>query len=75
MGLEGKQKKDFEIILRNNTQLVTRLLKILSDKEDLIERLGAKEEDYTQPELLARMAFRNGKLAALKEIADLFNYY
>ena len=61
--------------IKNSTVLINRLLTILSDKFDMIERKGFSEEDYISAENLHELqAFRNGKLATYKEIADLFDF-
>lgn len=61
--------------IKNSTILINRLLTILSDKFEMIERKGFSEEDYINAENLPELqAFRNGKLATYKEIADLFDF-
>lgn len=41
----------------------------------MIERRGFEEDDYINAENLHELqAFRNGKLATYKEIADLFDF-
>lgn len=61
--------------IKNSTILINRLLTILSDKFEMIERKGFSEEDYISAENLPELqAFRNGKLATYKEIADLFDF-
>lgn len=61
--------------IKNSTVLINRLLTILSDKFEMIERKGFSEEDYINAENLPELqAFRNGKLATYKEIADLFDF-
>lgn len=61
--------------IKNSTVLINRLLTILSDKFEMIERKGFSEDDYINAENLPELqAFRNGKLATYKEIADLFDF-
>ena len=61
--------------IKNSTVLINRLLTILSDKFEMIERRGFEESDYINAENLHELqAFRNGKLATYKEIADLFDF-
>lgn len=61
--------------IKNSTVLINRLLSILSDKYDLIEKKGFEEADYINAQNLHELqAFRNGKLATYKEIADLFDF-
>lgn len=61
--------------IKNSTVLINRLLTILSDKFEMIERKGFSEDDYINAENLPELqAFRNGKLATYREIADLFDF-
>ena len=69
-----KEREDFRQVLKNSTLLKNRLLQILAERYDAIERKGFKEEDYAEPGWETLQAFRNGKLATLKEVADLFDF-
>lgn len=71
---EEKDKESFRQILKNSSQLTDRLLRILSDRFNDIERRGMKEEDYATAGWETLQAFRNGKLATYKEVADLFDF-
>ncbi len=72
---DQKARDDRASAIKNSTVLVNRLLTILSDKYDLIERKGFEESDYLEAQNLHELqAFRNGKLATYKEIADLFDF-
>lgn len=72
---DQKARDDRAQAIKNSTILINRLLTILSDKYDLIERKGFEEEDYISSHNLHELqAFRNGKLATYKEIADLFDF-
>lgn len=71
-GLTEDQAKAFKDVLKNNQTLIQQVLKILSNKAEAVERKGYKEEDYDLPDWYIRQAFRNGKLAAYQEIAEMF---
>ena len=72
---DQKSRDDAKQAIKNSTVLINRFLQILSDRFDLIERKGFAEEDYINSENLHELqAFRNGKLATYKEIADLFDF-
>ena len=68
------EREDFKKVLQNSTLLTNRLLSILSSKFDVVERRGFKEEDYSTAGWETLQAFRNGKLATYREIADLFDF-
>ena len=69
-----KEREEFKQILLNSTLLRNRLLQILSDYFDKVERRGFREEDYAEAGWGELQAFRNGKLATYREIADLFDF-
>lgn len=69
-----EEKEARDLLVRNSTQLGVLLLGILERKYNAIERRGFREEDYASGGWENLQAFRNGKLAALDEIADLFNH-
>lgn len=69
-----KEKEQFRQVLKNSTLLRNRLLQILSEKFESVERKGFKEEDYSEAGWETLQAFRNGKLSTYREIADLFDF-
>lgn len=72
---DQKARDDRTQAIKNSTIIVNRLLQILSDKFDLVEKKGLDEADYISAVNLHELqAFRNGKLATYKEIADLFDF-
>lgn len=73
-GLEGKEKQDFEAYLRNSTVLVDKLIEILSDHIEALERKQIQEEFYKDPELFARLCYLNGQLAAYNKVINLFHF-
>lgn len=73
-GLEGEKKKDFEAYLRNSTVLVDKLVEIILDQIEALERKQIQEDFYKDPELTARLCYLNGQLAAYNRVLDLFRY-
>ena len=69
-----KEREDFKQLLKNSNLLRDRLLQILSDRFDGVERKGFREEDYAEAGWETLQAFRNGKLSTYKEVADLFDF-
>lgn len=69
-----EDKKNREALVRNSVAISDLLLAVLHDKYMTIERKGFKEEDYATAGWPTLHAFRNGKMAAFEEIAELFNH-
>lgn len=69
-----EQKKSREELVRNSVQLSVLLLSILEDKYEFVEKKGFKEEDYANNGWQTLQAFRNGKMAAYAEIAEMFQH-
>lgn len=70
----AEEKEARENLIRNSTAFATVLLRVLSEQYETIEKKGLRESDYEDSNWVFKQAFRNGKLAALTEIAELFNY-
>jgi hypothetical protein len=71
---DSEEKKKREDLIRNSVQFATLFLSILQDRYETIERKGMREEDYSDQNWVFLQAFRNGKLAELTELAELFSY-
>ena len=69
-----EEKESFRQALKNSSLLRDRLLRILSDRFDSVERKGFREEDYAEAGWETLQAFRNGRLSTYKEVADLFDF-
>lgn len=69
-----EEKLERAEFIRNNVQFATLFLSILSDRYESIDRKGLKEEDYAENGWMTLQAFRNGRLAELTELGDLFKY-
>lgn len=69
-----EDKASREQLIRNSVQFSTLLMAVLGDKYNQIERKGLREEDYSDTSWMTLQAFRNGKMAMLEEILDLFNF-
>lgn len=68
------QKADRENLIRNSTAFAGLLLSILQDRFETVERKGYRESDYEDSNWVFLQAFRNGKLAELTDLAELFSY-
>ena len=71
---DAKEKHEIEQFVLNNTRSNRMMLQILSELYDNVERKGDKEDDYKEAGILALIAFRNGQMSMLKQLADLFNF-
>lgn len=69
-----EEKKERETLVRNNIAFAGLFLSILRDRYETIDRKGFREEDYGDSNWVFLQAFRNGKLAELTELAELFSY-
>lgn len=69
-----EEKQEREALVRNSTAFAAVLLRILSEHYETIEKKGLRESDYEDTNWVFKQAFRNGKLAALTELAEMFNY-
>ncbi len=73
-GLEDDKKKDFEAYLRNSTVLVDKLIEIIYDHIETLDRKQTQEDFYKDPELFARLCYLNGQLSAFNKVIDLFHF-
>jgi hypothetical protein len=69
-----EEKRNREEFIRNSTQICSLFLSILQDRYELVERRGFKEEDYAEAGWVTLQAFRNGKLAELNDLGELFSF-
>ena len=75
VGCTTKEEKEArETLVRNSTQFATLFLTILQRRADIVERKGLKEDDYRDTSWMILQAYRNGKLAEMTELADLFSF-
>ena len=71
--LSEKEKSDLEYILRNNTILVSSLLKILTRYENEENRSEISASQYDNPSWAYKQADTNGAKRAYAKIRALFN--
>jgi hypothetical protein len=72
--LSGKDKDDFEVIVRNSTLLLTRLKEIIEESERALHSQSHSVSDFSDPNWSHKQAFRNGELARLKKMKDLIPF-
>ena len=73
-GLTPEDKDKFTAVLKSSTLLRQQFLLYLKGRWETIERKGFTEEDYNSVDWTHKQAFNNGRLAILKEVADLFDF-
>lgn len=71
---DEQQRSDFEYLVRNSTQVLTRLKEILVEKEQGILSQDLAIQDYDSPSWGYKQAHRNGQRSALKQITDLIGF-
>lgn len=69
-----EQKEARELLVRNSVEFSKLLMLILSRRAEVVERKGLKEEDYHDTSWMTLQAFRNGRLAEMTDLANLFNF-
>ena len=72
--LQGQEKDDFELIVRNSTLLLTRLRQIFQERENEIINSQYSLNDFDSPSWALKTAYRNGQLADLKSLKDLIPF-
>lgn len=76
--LKGCQTEEEKIaraeLVRNSVQFAALLLSIYRDRAEAIDRKGLREDDYADTGWVTLQAFRNGRLAELTELAELFKF-
>lgn len=73
-GIPEKDKAAFKQRILSCKDVHEQFLKHLRDKYESIERRGFTEDDYRSMDWTHVQAFNNGRLAVIREIADLFNF-
>lgn len=73
-GLTPEEAEEFKALLLNNTRFSKQFLRILSSKYESIEKKGFREEDYQNTDWTHLQAFNNGRMSAIKDIAEMFNF-
>lgn len=73
-GLQGKEKEDLEYLLRNNRQLINKLLELISEFESDESKSETSISDYDSPSWSHKQADRNGARRAYRKIRSLFSY-
>ena len=69
-----EEKRSRENLIRNSVQFSEVLLRILADRFTQVERKGLREEDYESAGWMTLQAYRNGRMAELQSLAELFTH-
>lgn len=73
--LKTQEEKDkFASLVVNNRLLLSRLLEIIDDKLDAIERTECNQETYQNPAYASWQAHANGRRASLKDVRRLLEF-
>jgi hypothetical protein len=73
--LKTQQEKDkFSSLVVNNRILLGRLLEVIDEKLDVLERAESNQETYQNPAYASWQAHVNGKRASLKEVRRLLEF-
>ena len=68
------EKERFESLVRNSTQVLSRLSDILLDREAAILKQEVLVADYDSPAWPYKQAHRNGARSELKKLKDLLSF-
>lgn len=72
--LQGQDKQDFEMIVRNSTRLLTRLKEILELRERELSQTSLTIKDFEDPNWSHKQAYKNGSLAVYNELKNLIPF-
>lgn len=66
-----QEKENFTNLLTNSTIIIGRLKELIEEQSSNLNKTAFSIEDFSDPNWSHKQAFRNGKLAGLKEILDI----
>lgn len=69
-----KERKDFAALVVNSRTLLGRLLELIDEKLDSIERAEISQQTYENPAYASWQAHQNGRRAALSDIRRLLEF-
>lgn len=72
--LKGDEKEEFQALVRNSTQVLTRLYNIILDEEERIYEAESKETDYSASDWANLQAHRNGRKQELRTLRKLVEH-
>lgn len=73
-GMNEQEKEQALLTLKSSAAIREMLMRVLARKYEDVEKKGLQEKDYEDSNWVFKQAFNNGRLAMLKEVADLFNF-
>lgn len=71
--LKGKEKEDFATLVRNSTQVLTRLKEVIEELEEEVYNSESGEDQY-EKDWQYLQAHRNGKKQALRRLKKLVTH-
>lgn len=69
-----KEKEDFELVLRNSTMVVDRLIEIVDEWDAELTSKDLSETDFDTPNWEVKQAARIGDRRRIKKLRDLFSF-
>lgn len=72
--LPQDKQKDFESLVRNSTQLLTRLKQIIEERERELNNSSYSLDDFKDPNWSHKQAYRNGGFAELKRLKEIIPF-
>ena len=71
---EEDERTRFEQSVRSSSLVLSRLLQIIEQRENELDRQEAKLSDYDTPAWSHKQAHRNGERSSLKKLSGLLNF-
>jgi hypothetical protein len=72
--LQGEERKNFEDIVRNSTQVLRRLKEIFHEREAEVTNTQFSLSDFDTSSWALKTAYRNGQLSILKQLKELIPF-
>jgi len=69
-----EEKERFEKVLRNSTIVLSRLLEILEEEENLLDNQETSPSQFDNPSWAHKQAFRLGEKSRIKKLKDLLGF-
>lgn len=70
----SKEYEEFKSLVKNSTQILTRMDEILRDQEEAIDKVELSEKQYSTPNWDVLQAHRNGRKEQINNIRALLQH-
>lgn len=71
---DAEAKANFEQLVRNSTQVLSRLQSIIKERQTNLSSEENSSTDFDSPSWAYKQAFRNGKRATLNDLDQLLSF-